>query len=691
MPPAPPLDSLWAASMAENQDKYDALIAQIRAADEAYYQNDAPDLTDAQYDALRMELRAMEDLYPDIVRADSPTQSVGAKPSGRFGKIKHRVPMLSLDNAFSDEDVQDFTARARRFLGLKDDVGMAFTAEPKIDGLSAAVRYERGVLIEGATRGDGAVGEDITRNLRTLGDVPKTLSGSGWPDVLEVRGEVYIEHTAFEAMNDAQEARGDKRYMNPRNAAAGSLRQIDPSITASRPLRFFAYAWGDVSEPIADTQHAAIEKLSDWGFQTNALTERFETADGLIAHYREIESDRADLGYDIDGVVYKVDRLDWQARLGFAGRAPRWAIAHKFAAEKAITTLRSIEVNVGRTGALAPLAHLDPINVGGVLVSKATLHNEDEIARLGVKPGDKVQIQRAGDVIPQILKVEKDGGGKPFEFPTICPSCGEPAVRAVDEKGKRDVIRRCVNSVACPAQAKGYLIYFASRPAFDIDGLGEKQIEQFFDRGDVTEPADIFTLQSRNDSLKLEAREGFGEKSTQALFEAIETRRTVGLARFIRSLGVRHVGQGNANLLARHFGSWEALDESVRAGTEEMLTIDGIGDAAASALRDFLTTEQTHLALERLLAQVTVQDADIIETGSPIVGKTVVFTGKLEKFTRDEAKVRAQSLGAKVAGSVSAKTDYLVAGPGAGSKLMKAESLGVTVMSEDDWLALIAD
>ncbi|MGJ8559817.1 MAG: NAD-dependent DNA ligase LigA [Litorimonas sp.] len=675
--------------MADKQATYDALVAQIRAADLAYYQDDTPELTDAQYDAIRMELRAMEDIYPELVRTDSPTQSVGAKASGRFGKIPHRVPMLSLDNAFSDQDVEEWTARARRFLGIDESEGMAFTAEPKIDGLSAAVRYENGVLIEGATRGDGAVGEDVTRNLRTLDDVPKTLSGSDWPAVLEVRGEVYIEHIAFNVMNDAQETKGDKRYMNPRNAAAGSLRQIDPTITASRPLRFFAYAWGDVSAPISETQFEAIEKLSAWGFQTNALTARFDSAAGLIAHYRQIEAGRADLGYDIDGVVYKVDRLDWQSRLGFAGRAPRWAIAHKFPAEKAITKLLSIDVNVGRTGALAPLAHLKPINVGGVLVSKATLHNEDEIERLGVKPGDTVRIQRAGDVIPQILEVVEDGGGEPYTLPTTCPSCGSPAVRAVDEKGKRDVIRRCINSVACPAQAKEYLIYFASRPAFDIDGLGEKQIEQFYDRGDVTEPADIFTLKARNDTLKLESREGFGDKSTQALFTAIETRRRVGLARFIRSLGVRHVGQGNANLLARHYGSWATLDDSVRAGTEDMLTIDGIGDAAANSLHDFLTTDQTHSALERLLAQVTVEDEKAVETDSPVAGKTVVFTGKLERFTRDEAKVRAQSLAAKVAGSVSAKTDYLVAGPGAGSKLKKAESLGVTVMTEDEWLKLI--
>ena len=411
------------------------------------------------------------------------------------------------------------------------------------------------------------MGEDVTRNLKTLDDVPKALSGLGWPEVLEVRGEVYIAHAAFEAMNEAQTVKGEKIYMNPRNAAAGSLRQIDPKITASRPLQFFAYAWGDLSAPIAETQFEAIETLAEWGFQTNPLTALFDDAAGLVEHYRRIENDRAELGYDIDGVVYKVNRLDWQDRLGFAGRAPRWAVAHKFPAEKAVTTLERIEVNVGRTGALAPLAYLTPINIGGVVVSKATLHNEDEIERLGVKPGDRVRVQRAGDVIPQILEVVEDGGGEPFTLPKTCPSCGSDAVRAVDEKGKRDVVRRCTNALACPAQAKEYLIYFASRPAFDIDGLGDRQIEQFFERGDVREPADIFTLKERNANLKLENREGFGEKSTQALFAAIEARRTVGLARFIRSLGIRHVGQGNANLFARHFGSWSALDsERARRG-----------------------------------------------------------------------------------------------------------------------------
>ena len=675
--------------MEDRAAAYAALIERIREADAAYYTDDAPLMSDAAYDALRMELRAMEDLYPELVTPDSPTQTVGAKPSGRFGKITHAVPMLSLGNAFSDDDVRDFAARAKRFLGLDEDAPMAFTAEPKIDGLSAAVRYENGVLVQGATRGDGRIGEDVTRNLRTLDDVPKRLLGSGWPDVLEVRGEVYIEHDAFAAMNAAQERSGEKLYMNPRNAAAGSLRQIDPAVTASRPLRMFAYAWGETSAPFARTQSEAIERLAAWGFQTNPLTQRFENADGLLAHYAKIEAERAGLGYDIDGVVYKVDRLDWQERLGFAGRAPRWAVAHKFPAEKAITTLLDIEVNVGRTGALSPLAHLAPINIGGVMVSKATLHNEDEIARLGVKPGDVVRVQRAGDVIPQILEVVEDGGGEPWTLPRQCPSCGADAVRLEDDKGKRDVVRRCVNSLSCPAQALEYLVYFVSRPAFDIDGLGERQIHDFFEAGIVREPADIFTLQARNDALKLEDREGYGEKSTAALFAAIEARRSVGLARFVRSLGVRHVGQGNANLLARHFGSWSALYASASDGLDEMLTIDGIGHAAAEALHDFLTSEESRAALERLLAHVRVEDAETVAADSPVAGKIVVFTGKLERFTRDEAKARAQSLGAKVSGSVSGKTDYLVAGPGAGSKLKKAEAAGVTVLTEDEWLELI--
>jgi len=664
------------------------LVREIRAADDFYYNEDAPVLTDAAYDALRAELRTIEAEHPHLA-TDSPSQLVGAKPSGRFGKIRHHVPMLSLDNAFSDEDVTEWVARIRRFLSLDEAATIICTAEPKIDGLSAALRYVNGKLVEGATRGDGRVGEDVTRNLLTLDDVPKKLTGKGWPKVLEVRGEVYIAHEDFAAMNAAQEAAGDKAYMNPRNAAAGSLRQIDPGVSASRPLRFFAYAWGEVSAPIAETQAEAIDNLANWGFKTNPLTRTHDGPDAMIAHYLEIEEARSGLGYDIDGVVYKVNRLDWQERLGFVGRAPRWAIAHKFPAEKAITTVEAIDVNVGRTGALAPLARLAPINVGGVVVSNATLHNEDEIARLGVKVGDTVCIQRAGDVIPQIFEVIKDGGGKPFTLPKQCPACGADAIRATDDKGKRDVVRRCVNTLSCPAQAVEYLKYFVSRPAFDIDGLGEKQIEHFFERGNVMEPADIFTLEARNDRLKLEEREGFGQKSTDALFTAINARREIDLARFLRSLGVRHVGQGNADLLARHFGSWGALHDSALAGTEEMLAIDGIGEAAASALHDFLDVEAKRGALGRLLDQVTIRDSQTADTDSPVAGKTVVFTGKLERFSRDEAKARAQNLGAKVSGSVSAKTDILVAGPGAGSKLKKAEGLGVRVLTEDEWLALI--
>jgi len=676
-------------TISDPKSRHAWLVREIRAADDLYYNEDAPALTDAAYDALRRELLDLEAAHPELADS-SPSNSVGATPSGRFGKITHRVPMLSLDNAFSDDDVVDFIARVQRFLNLDADTPIPCTAEPKIDGLSAALRYENGVLVEGATRGDGKIGEDVTRNLMTLGDVPKRLSGSDYPDVLEVRGEVYIAHADFTAMNAAQEAKGDKTYMNPRNAAAGSLRQIDPSVTASRPLRFFAYAWGDISAPFAETQYDAIAKLDTWGFPTNNLTSLCQSADEMIAHYRAIETDRSGLGYDIDGVVYKVNDLAWQERLGFVGRAPRWATAHKFPAEKAITKLLDIEVNVGRTGALTPLARLEPVTVGGVVVSNATLHNEDEIARLGVKPGDTVRLQRAGDVIPQILEVIEDGGGKPFIPSTQCPSCGADAIRAVDDKGKQDVVRRCVNTLSCPAQAQEYLIYFVSRPAFDIDGLGEKQIIHFYERGNVMEPADIFTLEARNDRLKLEEREGFGEKSTTALFAAINARREIDLARFIRSLGVRHVGQGNADLLARHFGSWQALHDSALAGVDDMLAIDGIGLSAAEALHDFLKVEEDRGALSRLLEHVTIRDAEKASSDSPVSGKTVVFTGKLERFSRDEAKARAQSLGAKVSGSVSGKTDILVAGPGAGSKLKKAEGLGVKVLTEDEWLALIS-
>jgi len=674
------------------------LAREIKAADALYYQDDNPVLTDAEYDALRRENLALEKEYPHLIRKDSPSKSVGAKPTGKFGKIKHTVPMLSLDNAFSDEDVVDFVARVKRFLNLPDDAEMSFTAEPKIDGLSAALRYEGGKLVSGATRGDGRVGEDVTANLSTLDNVPKTLSGEGWPEVLEVRGEVYISHAEFAEMNAAQVSAGKSEYKNPRNAAAGSLRQIDPNITASRPLKFFAYTWGEVSEPFAETQMEAVKTFGEWGFSINPQMRKHDGPKEMVEHYQRILLARAGLGYDIDGVVYKVDSLALQERLGFVFRAPRWAIAHKFPAEKAITTIESIDIQVGRTGSLTPVARLVPITVGGVVVSNATLHNADEIERLGVKEGDTVEIQRAGDVIPQILRVVETGGREPFKFPTNCPVCDAPVSADMDEKtGRQDVVRRCTNGLSCPAQAVQGLIYFVSRPSFDIDGLGEKQIEAFYEKGLVTSPADIFTLRDRNAEIKLETWEGFGETSAAKLFDAIDSRRTIEFERVLRSLGIRHIGQGNSRLISRYFVSWEkfraAIPEMENGESQAvagLLNVDGLGQAAVSALADFFASDANLKLLDDLAAQLNILDAEVPTSDSPVSGKTVVFTGKLERFSRDEAKARAQSLGAKVSGSVSGKTDYLVAGPGAGSKLKKAEAAGVKVLTEDQWLALIA-
>ena len=673
------------------------LAMEIRAADAQYYQDDAPVLSDGEYDALRRELNELESQFPHLIAPDSPSRSVGAKPSGKFGKITHKVPMLSLDNAFTDEDVSDFVARIKRFLSLPENTTLEFTAEPKIDGLSAALRYENGRLISGATRGDGQVGEDVTANLSTMDTVPKQLDGAGWPDVLEIRGEVYIGHADFEDMNAAQEAAGKDTYKNPRNAAAGSLRQIDPSVTAGRPLKFFAYSWGEISAPIADTQMGAVERMKEWGFDTNPNMKVHNSAAAMIEHYHDIETRRADLGYDIDGVVYKVNDLALHDRLGFVSRAPRWAIAHKFPAEKALTRLNDIEIQVGRTGSLTPVAKLEPITVGGVVVSNATLHNEDEIARLGVKPGDMVEIQRAGDVIPQVLRVVEDGGGAAFQYPENCPVCGAKAKNDVDEKtGRVDVVRRCTNGLKCPAQATESLIHFVSRRAFDIDGMGGKQVEAFYDKGLVLEPADIFTLENRNTDIGLENWEGWGETSARNLFEAINARRSIAFDRFLYSLGIRHIGQGNSNLLAKHYLKWDDFFAAIRSIENEtstawldLMAIDGVGAGAAGSLRDFFASEINTSIVENLLEQVTVIDAEAPSNDSPVAGRTVVFTGKLERFSRDEAKAKAQSLGAKVSGSVSGKTDYLVAGPGAGSKLKKAESLGVNVLTEDEWLALI--
>jgi len=681
-------------SEAEAKKRIAFLTREIKAADAFYYQDDAPVMTDGAYDELRKELIALEGEYPHLVLKDSPTQSVGAKPSGKFGKITHKVAMLSLDNAFTDEDVSDFCAKVKRFLSLDEAAPMSFTAEPKIDGLSAALRYENGKLVSGATRGDGKIGEDVTANLSTLGTIPKTLKGEGWPEILEVRGEVYIDHADFDMMNAAQVKAGKDAYKNPRNAAAGSLRQIDPSITAQRPLKFFAYTWGEISAPISGTQMGAVERFGEWGFETNPQMKLHDSAAEMIAHYHDIEEKRAGLGYDIDGVVYKVNELVLQERLGFVSRAPRWAIAHKFPAEKAITTINDIEVQVGRTGALTPVARLKPVTVGGVVVSNATLHNEDEIKRLGVKPGDIVEIQRAGDVIPQVLRVVEDGQGEAFNLPHQCPICDAPAIRDVDEKtGKQDVVRRCTNGLSCPAQAIEGLKHFVSRRAFDIDGLGAKQIELFYEKEWVKEPADIFKL----DYDTISKLEGFGETSANNLEASINARRQIGFARALYALGIRHVGQGNSDLISKHYLSWEKMQTALHAAKThigedwaDLISVDGMGEAAAGSLVDFFNAPQNAQVIENLLGHIAIIDADPPSSDSPVSGKTVVFTGKLEKFSRDEAKAKAQSLGAKVSGSVSAKTDILIAGSGAGSKLKKATELGVQTMSEDEWLAFIA-
>ena len=698
------LKDVEALTEKEARDEHARLAKEIAKHDKAYYQNDAPKVSDAIYDALRQRLEGIEARFPSLVDLFSPTQRVGAAPSGKFGEITHAVPMLSLGNAFKDEDVEDFVGRIRRFLGLGENEPVAITAEPKIDGLSASIRYENGKLVHGATRGDGQTGEDVTRNLLTLDEIPDTLAGRDWPDVVEVRGEVYMSHADFAALNERQEAAGKPAYKNPRNAAAGSLRQIDPAMTAQRPLKFFAYAWGEVSEPLAQTQLDAVSRLQSFGFETNPLMKRCNGVSDLIDVYRSIESQRATLGYDIDGVVYKVDRLDWQERLGFVARAPRWAIAHKFPAEQATTVLEAIDIQVGRTGALTPVARLKPVTVGGVVVTNATLHNQDEVERKDIRIGDTVIIQRAGDVIPQVVRVvdpDRADRSEPFDFPTECPVCGSHAVREHDEKtGKLDAVRRCTGGLVCAAQLKERLKHFVSRKAFDIEGLGTKQIEAFQAEGLVKEPADIFTLKARNEageiSPPLQEREGFGETSIGNLFQAIEDRRTIAFGRFLNALGIRHVGENTAQLLARTYTRWrdfraaaEALDnEAVRA---EMLGIDGIGNAAVEALQQYFSESHNRDVLDRLETELTIEDAEAVKNDSPVAGKTVVFTGTLERMTRDEAKAKAQSLGAKVSGSVSGKTDFLVAGPGAGSKAKKAADLGVETLTEDEWFSLIGE
>ncbi len=692
------VDQLTEADAAAELER---LAKEIAKHDKAYYAKDAPTISDAAYDDLRQRNLDIESRFPQLKRHDSPSERVGIAPSAQFSEVKHAVPMLSLGNAFNDGDVEDFVDRIKRFLNL--ETMPAFTAEPKIDGLSASLRYEKGVLVTGATRGDGRSGENVTANLKTVADIPHHLEGA--PDVLEVRGEVYMSHADFAALNVRQEELGKPAYKNPRNAAAGSLRQIDPTITAQRPLRFFAYAWGELSEPLSETQTGAVARLGALGFSVNADMARCDSVDAILAHYRGLESKRAQLGYDIDGVVYKVDRLDLQERLGFVSRAPRWAIAHKFPAEKATTVLKAIDIQVGRTGTLTPVAKLEPVTVGGVVVSNATLHNEDEIARKDARVGDTVVLQRAGDVIPQIVEVVLDkrpADAEPFEFPTICPCpLKTPAIRELNEKsGATDVRRRCTGEFACPYQRMEHLKHFVGRKTFDIEGLGEKQIAAFFEANEVRAPADIFTLKVRNEagelSPPLAEREGWGETSVSNLFAAIDERRSIALARFINALGIRHVGEETARLLATSYGSWaefrraaEAAADPASTERETMLAIDGLGETVVSSVAAFFAERHNAEALDALLAEVTPEDAEQNSSDSPVAGKTVVFTGSLERFTRDEAKARAQGLGAKVAGSVSGKTDYLVAGPGAGSKLKKATDLGVAVLTEDEWLALI--
>ncbi|MFY9827570.1 MAG: NAD-dependent DNA ligase LigA [Rhodoplanes sp.] len=692
------------AELSEAQAKAELkrLAAEIAEHDKRYYQEDAPSLSDAAYDALSERNAAIEARFPALIRADSPSRKVGAAPAEVFAEVRHAVPMLSLDNAFSEGEVADFVDRVRRFLRLKEDEPLAITAEPKIDGLSCSLRYEGGRLVSGATRGDGEVGEDVTANVRTIKEIPDRLHGAHVTAIVEVRGEVYMAKADFMRLNERQQAAGKKIFANPRNSAAGSLRQKDPNVTASRPLKFFAYAWGEMSAMPAETQMRMVRWLEAAGFEINPLMRLCHSLDELLATYRDIEEKRAKLGYDIDGVVYKVDRLDWQDRLGFVSRSPRWALAHKFPAEKATTVVNAIEIQVGRTGALTPVAKLAPVTVGGVVVQNATLHNADEIARLDVRVGDTVEIQRAGDVIPQVLRVLPDKrphGAKPYRFPTRCPcSLETPVVRETTASGEEGAIARCSGEFACPFQKIEHLKHFVSRRAFDIEGLGEKQIELFFEKEWLKEPADIFTLEARNDEIRLEEHEGYGELSVRNLFTAIAARREIALERFIYALGIRHVGDTTARALARAYGTWQAFhDACVRLAEgdadarAEMDALDQIGDAVIDSLATYFGEAHNRRIVERLTGEVRILDAEKVATSSPVAGKTVVFTGALEKMTREEAKAMAERLGAKVAGSVSKKTDYVVAGPGAGSKLAKAREAGVSVLSEDEWFALVGE
>jgi DNA ligase (NAD+) len=768
---------------AEAADELSRLADELAGHDLRYHQDDAPTISDGEYDALKRRNEDIEARFPALVRDNSPGLRVGAARAAQFSPVEHGVPMLSLDNAFSDEEAVEFDARIRRFLRLGPDETVGYTAEPKIDGLSCSVRYEKGLLVHAATRGDGRVGEDVTANVRTIAGLPHRLAGAGWPDVVEVRGEVYLGHDAFAALNAAAEEAGQKTYANPRNAAAGSLRQIDSSITAKRPLAFFAYAWGLHSQPFAETQWEALGMLKGWGFQTTPQSERVENADGLLAAYTRMDAVRPKLAYDIDGVVYKVDRLDWQQRLGFVTRTPRWAVARKFPAQQARTVLEAIDIQVGRTGAHTPVARLQPVTVGGVVVVNATLHNADEIARKDIRVGDTVILQRAGDVIPQIVSVvldERPVGAAPYRFPTHCECpLQTPLMTETTVSGAETVVRRCTGEFACPFQKLAHLRHFVSRRAFDIEGLGEKQLTAFSERGWISDPADIFVLARDAERLdELRATEGYGETSVRNLIAGIEARRNIALDRFIYGLGIRHVGETTSIALARHFETVEQFVQAAKAASGQMASaayvelseLDGVGPTARDAILAFARSQQDFLIpsdasleerlrlsigklnvrtrealagryadwpafqaaaaeaaagvpgeafmdmagvdqvgpvaarmvaeffgeahnrnlVDKLLAELTVIPAERPKTDTAVAGKTVVFTGALEKMTRDEAKAQAEALGAKVSGSVSRKTDIVVAGPGAGSKLKQAADLGVQVLTEDEWLALVA-
>ena len=698
--------SVEALTSAQAAEELKALASEMAGHDVAYYQNDDPDISDANYDALRLRNQAIEERFPDLKRADSPSDKVGVTPESGFGKIQHSVPMLSLGNAFNVQDLEDFDTRIRRFLSLDEAETISYTSEPKIDGLSASLRYEKGVFVKGATRGDGQVGEDITENLKTLKDIPLTLP-AGVPDIVEIRGEVYMAHEDFEILNRQQTEKGRKPFANPRNAAAGSLRQLDARITADRPLKFFAYTWGEMSDMPSDTQSGMITCFDKWGFTVNPDFKVFKDVAALNNHWRDIEERRSLLGYDIDGMVYKIDRLDWQSRLGFVSRAPRWAIAHKFPAEKAITKLLDIDIQVGRTGALTPVAKLKKVTVGGVEVSNATLHNSHEIKRLDVRLNDFVVVQRAGDVIPQIVEVlieKREGEPQEYQFPDNCPACGAQAFHEIRADGEQDAVKRCSGGLSCPAQAKERLKHFVSRSALDIDGLGDKQIDEFWAYDLLRTPVDIFNLYQKADEAPdiwlytSGKNKGQLKDSLTKLFMAIEKAKKPDLDRFLFALGIRHVGETTARLLARRYKTLEGFRDAIlsmceghEASKEELASIDGVGNTMVESLLTFFA-EPHNLDIINGLINVGVAPVSLpeAESNTPISGKIVVFTGTLTRMTRAEAKARAEMMGAKVSGSVSEKTDILVAGETAGSKLKKAEELGIEILTEDEWLEIAA-